>query len=102
MTYYYRYTADPEKEFIDENGWIRSLSELTFLSPDVYDDAIDAEERLAMPARPRWRIGPIASEAIPRIAVGLRRVRPKFGKRGGGWEIATSGRIPYPNAVRLR
>jgi len=101
-SYYYRYTGDAEKAYIDSQRLIQSLSGLTYLTPDYYDSAGEAERLLAMPARPIWRIGPIPGETLPEVDVSPRRVVPRFGKTGGGREIAVRGAIPYPEAARLK
>lgn len=99
---YYRYTGEEEKVFIEERRCVRSLSGLTFLTPDCYDDARQAEKLLALPTPPIWRIGPIAGDSLPAVETGPRRVFPRFGKRGGGREIAVRGSIQYPAAVKLK
>ena len=63
----------------------------TWYSPTRYDDPVDAQQYLALPAPilPIYRIGPIPENAVQTLTVGPRRVQPAFGQPGGGIEIAT-------------
>lgn len=88
---FYRYVGDDEKEFIEENNMILSYSGETYFTLDRYDSAEEAQQYLALPVRPAWRIGGITAERMPEMdAVAECRVRPMHGQPGGGSECATS------------
>jgi hypothetical protein len=88
---YYRYIGEREKEFIEKQDTVRSLSRVTFFTPDRYDSNEVAQRRLALPRRPVWRIGPIPDSQMPSFdRLPLRVVGPANGHPGGGVECATS------------
>jgi len=89
--FFYRYVGDAEKQYIDQNKMIRSQSGKTYFSPDLYETATDARQRLALPALPAWRVGPIPADEMPDFdAVALQAASPKYGQPGGGLECATN------------
>lgn len=95
-TSYYRYITDvrernqlvSERKVLSGNA---STGHETWYAPTRYDDPVDAQQELALPAPvlPIYRIGPFPENAIQNLTVGPRRVQPAFGQPGGGIEIAT-------------
>ena len=81
----FRYVIAAEEAWIKLNGAIRSRSGQTYLTPDVYGTAADAQSFLALPrGTPSHRVGPIASHAVTFDGLSLQRVPPQFGFPGGG------------------
>jgi len=86
----YRYVSDAERQHIEQSKMIRSHSGKTYFSPDLYDAAADARQRLALSVAPAWRVGPIPADEMPDFdAVSLQAASPKYGQPGGGLECAT-------------
>jgi len=73
----------------------------TWLTPDRYDNAGQAQARLALPNPPEHRIGPIWALDVVFDGVSLRISPPRFGQTGGGWELTTTRRIPFGERQRL-
>lgn len=93
-TVYYRYISDVQErnQLVDERK-VQSTNVTTqyetWYSPERYDDPDVAQQRLALPRPPIYRIGPIPENMIHPLTIGPHRVDPKFGQPGGGIEIAT-------------
>lgn len=89
--YLYRYVGQEEMDFILRTGIIQSKSPKTFYTRDYYTSASEAQRRLAMSSRPKFRVGPIPEGIMPSFdAVAEGRAQPAFGMRGGGHECATA------------
>lgn len=91
----YRYVGNQERDFIVKNHQIKSLHCETYLSPDKYNSAEDAQRYLSLPKKPSCRVGPIWSLDVTFDGISLRRVRAKYGQPRGGWEITTHQPIMY-------
>ena len=101
-TAYYRYVSDLERQFIGQKKVIMSRSGSTWFTPDRYDTAAEAQQKLALPASPPWRIGPIPSDEMPDFdRVPLRPVGVANGQPGGGTECATSKPVYLYDVTRL-
>lgn len=92
---YYRYVSAQELAHIRTSRTVRSRSEVTYFTPDRYDDPNLAQQRLAMPHVPEYRVGPIAADRMPDFdVVPLQPVGFVDPSRpGGGVEAATSGEV---------
>ena len=93
----YRYVVNDEQKFIVKYHKIKSLHCETYLSPDKYNSADEAQRFLSLPIKPEYRVGPICSLDVTFDGVFLRRVRAKYGHPGGGWELTTHQPIIYGN-----
>jgi hypothetical protein len=93
-TWYYRYISNPAelKQIIDERK-VRSLNRqtnyLTWYTPTRYVDVHQAQQELAMPDTPTYRVGPIAETQLGTLHTPLRLSQPAHGCPGGGLEAAT-------------
>lgn len=70
---------------------IESKTEVTYFTPDRYDDPREAQAKLALANLPEWRIGGIPDSQMPDFdALSLRVVSPWGKQPGGGTQCATS------------
>lgn len=94
---FYRYISQAEVDNIRQNGFVQSLSGITYFTPDFYDNAGEAHQKLALPGPypPGYRIGPIPGDEMPDFdAVRLTVVPFKDPARpGGGVQGATTKRV---------
>lgn len=89
--YFYRYVGQEEMDSIIRTGIIQSKSPHTFYTRDYYTSGSEAQRRLSMVSRPKYRVGPIPERIMPFFdAAPEGRVQPAFGQRGGGQECATT------------
>jgi hypothetical protein len=91
---FYRYTSNPsELELWHRSRLVRSTNVAqrgaTWLTPDRYEDASEAQRRLALRHLPTHRIGPIPAHKVPVFDIDLRTVAPDNGHPGLGRECRT-------------
>jgi hypothetical protein len=94
----YRYVAPSayrnECQTIRDRSFIPT-SGSTWLTPNRYAWAADAEKFLALPHPPGYRIGPVWALDIAFDGIAARVSPPRFGKPGGAWELTTTRPIPF-------
>lgn len=91
---FYRYVSNPnELNQLRRLRLVRSvnthLQGATWLSPDRYDDPIEAQRRLSLSRPPTHRIGPIPAHKVPLFDIDMRTVAPAYGHPGMGRECRT-------------
>ena len=88
---FYRYISAGELQSIRSDRVIRSMSGVTYFSPDRYDDPGEAQGKLALPQQPDYRLGPLPADERPDFAASpLQPVGYIDSQRpGGGVEGAT-------------
>ena len=90
---YYRYVDDVEAALIRQNRRIEPAPNQTlkWYTLDRYDTAQEAQQFLALPYLPTYRVGPIPSDEFPGLdQVQVRPVGANHKQPGGGVEGATS------------
>ncbi|MDA1190821.1 MAG: hypothetical protein O3A46_03945 [Candidatus Poribacteria bacterium] len=90
----YRYLSDEnEYEQIQRERKVQTLNPTygyrTWFTVTRYDDVQQAQEELALPLTPRYRVGPIAVDP-DEYALQLEQVQPSFGHPGSGIECSTT------------
>jgi len=85
-TLYYRYISKDELISIFKKFKVESLSGITYFTYERFDDANEAQRRLALSKRPEYRIGPIPEEHMPYIPY-KGTVPPTKSAPGGAPEI---------------
>jgi hypothetical protein len=96
---YYRYfNSQEEAEQIIRQRRIQSNNPSgTWWTTMRFDDPADAQEYLALPSTPRFRVGPIPDAMMPPFnQTSLRPVAIKYGRRGGGIEGRTREPVLLP------
>jgi hypothetical protein len=94
--YIYRYTnSDSEVEFIKQRRMIFSTNPYgTYWTTLLTDDPKEAMELLALPKEPKYRVGGVPIKSIDYAIIKYQgRVKPKYGRRGGAWEIVITAPI---------
>ena len=91
----------------DKGAFVRDYCHIptsgyTWLTPNVFDSASEAEQKLALPSQPIHRLGPFWSLEIVFDGIGLRISPPRFNQPGGGWELTTTRRIPFGERSTLK
>lgn len=101
----YRYVAPAiytnDCESIRDRSYI-STSGCTWLSPNRYQLWTDAQEFLALPKAPGYRIGPVWSLDVVFDGLAARISPPRFGRSGGAWELTTTRSIPFGERHSLK
>ncbi|OGF58604.1 MAG: hypothetical protein A2Y62_08010 [Candidatus Fischerbacteria bacterium RBG_13_37_8] len=90
----YRYISQQvEKDQIINERKIQSINAATnyatWYTITRYDDENTAQQELALPLIPSFRIGPIRLDEMPNLSILFRSVAPAFGQPGGGIEVMT-------------
>lgn len=95
----YRYVTDDGKP---HSGMIRAPNHgHLWLTPNRYTSLAEAQQRLALPKPPSYRIGPVWSLDTVLDGIPLRACAPRFGQPGGGLEITSTRPIPFGEVSRI-
>lgn len=107
---FYRYVSAAERDFVQNNSMIRSISGVTYFAmdpPSRYDSSTDVVNFLAVPTGKEFRLGPIPGDEapdwdiVPPRTVGPKQLPDGMWVAGGGTEAATSAVVWLFGSVKL-
>lgn len=99
MVKYFRY-ASHEAEIVQarDQGIVKTTNPYgaghTYFTDVDLTDPVAAQHLLALPAEPKYSLGPLSEEQMPTFDIcSARVIAPAYGRLGGGIEYCTSGSV---------